>query len=391
MKQVALYYPWIYLRGGAERVILEMVRRSRHSYTVFTNCLDFAQTFPEYRDLPNLVVLEAVPLERSFGRVLRAAATIARQRLDLQGFDALIVASEGLGDFITFRNHSKPVACVCFTPARPVYDPVYRREWLRRHPLARLPLSLFSLVYAWLTRRAWRHYRKVFADSAEVRARILAGRLCPADKIEVLYPGVDVDTIRPTFTHDRYFLYAGRIKWTKNVELAIDAFRIFQAEHRMRDWRLVVAGTVDQASSEYVAWLRARSEPEAVSFIENPTDRELAELYARCCALLFPPLNEDWGMVPLEAMAHGKPVLAVLSGGPAESVVDGETGYLLEPSAAAFAAAMARLAITPALGERLGRKAAERAKCFSWDHFVKRLDDYVEDGATPLDASLVGG
>jgi glycosyltransferase involved in cell wall biosynthesis len=382
VKRIALYYPWIYVRGGAERVIVEIARRTRHRYTIFTNHVDYGQTFPEVRALENLVVLgpPPVPVGRSFAQVARAATRIARQKLDLREFDALVVASEGLGDFITFRNHAKPVACVCFTPARPVYDPEYRRAWLARRPAMRLPLALFSLAYAWLTRRAWRHYDRVFADSNEVRTRILRGRLCPPEKVEVLYPGVDAAAIRPSFTHDRSFLYAGRIKWTKNVELAIAAFRAFRA--RTADtgaWRLVIAGGVDSASGEYVAALRQRAGPDGtVTFVANPSDAELAALYARCCALIFPALNEDWGIVPLEAMAHGKPVLAVNRGGPAESVVHGETGFLLEPTPEAFAAQLDWLACHPAETERLGRRAAERAASFSWDRFVTRLDDYFE-------------
>jgi glycosyltransferase involved in cell wall biosynthesis len=228
----------------------------------------------------------------------------------------------------------------------------------------RLPLALFSLAYAWLTRRAWRHYDRVFADSNEVRSRILRGRLCAPETVEVLHPGVDAAAIRPSFTHDRSFLYAGRIKWTKNVELAIDAFLAFRA--RTADtgaWRLVIAGGVDDGT---------------VTFVANPSDAELGALYARCCALIFPSLNEDWGIVPLEAMAHGKPVLAVNRGGPAESVMHGETGFLLEPTPQAFAAQLDWLACHPAETERLGRRAAERAASFSWDRFVTRLDDYFE-------------
>jgi glycosyltransferase involved in cell wall biosynthesis len=380
VKRIALYYPWIYLRGGAERVIVEIARRTRHRYTVFANHVDYNQTFPEVRALENLVVLGPVPVERSFGQVLRAAVTIARQKLDLREFDALLVASEGLGDFITFRNHAKPVACVCFTPARPVFDSEYRRTWLVRHGGARWPLALFSLVYAWLTRRAWRHYERVFADSEEVRTRILMGRLCPPEKVEVLYPGVDAEAIRPSFTHDLSFLYAGRIKWTKNVELAIDAFRAFRANAADAGaWRLVIAGAVDAASREYVAALRQRAGPDGmVTFVANPSDAELGALYARCCALIFPSLNEDWGIVPLEAMAHGKPVLAVNRGGPTESVLNGRTGFLLAPEPAAFAAKMTWLVEHPDDATRMGAEAAARAKQYSWDAFVQRLDDYVE-------------
>ena len=220
----------------------------------------------------------------------------------------------------------------------------------------------------------------MFADSGEVRSRIVAGRLCPAERVEVLYPGVDAAAIQPTFGHERYFLYAGRIKWTKNVELAIDAFRAFRAAAAdAGEWRLVIAGGVDAASAEYETALRRRAGSDGgVSFVMNPSDGELDALYAKCCALVFPSLNEDWGIVPLEAMAHGKPVLAVNRGGPTESVLDGDTGFLLAPTAEAFASRMVGLARDPEQGREMGARAARRARQYSWEGFVARLDGSLE-------------
>jgi len=380
MKRVALYYPWIYVRSGVERVILELVQRSRHRYTVFTNHVDYEQTYPEFRTLEHLVVLDDVPVERGFAAVLRAAGTIMRQKLDLQGFDALLVSSEGLGDLITFRNHGLPVLCFCHTPARPVYDPVYRRVWLERHKRARVPLALFSPLYAFLTRRAWRHYRRVFANSDEVRRRIADGKLYPPERVEVLHPGVDVERIQPSFAYDPYFLYAGRIKWTKNVELAVQAFLEFQRlVPDACDWRLIIAGSVDRHSQQYLADLqRLSANQPSIVYRLAASRAELYALYDRATAVLFPSLNEDWGIVPLEAMAFGKPVLAVNQGGPTESVADGATGLLLDPTPRAFAEKMAYLAGHPEEIHRMGINAVVRAERFSWAHFVKRLDEYIE-------------
>ena len=380
MKRVALYYPWIYVRSGVERLILEIVKRSRHQYTVFTNHLNYSQTYPEFRELGNVVVLDQVSVERSFGAVLRAAAIIATEKLELRGYDVLLVSSEGLGDLITFRNHDQPVVCFCHTPARPLYDSVYKAVWLAAHPHARIPLTLFSFVYDAITRGAWRYYRRVFANSREVAARIARAHLCPTDRVEVLHPGVDLERIRPTFRYEPYFLCAGRIKWTKNVALAITAFQEFQ---RLGDdgggWRLVIAGSLDSGSHGYFADLKhLAGETPQIMFQVDPTTEELERLYDGATALVFPSLNEDWGIVPLEAMAFGKPVLAVNSGGPTESVRDGETGFLLEPTAAAFAERMSWLAGRPHELRRLGHAAVTRVRQYSWAAFVERLDDYIE-------------
>ena len=119
MKRVALYYPWIHLRSGIERMILEVLARSRHRVTVFTSHLDLEHTFPEFQHLSNVVALRRVSVRRAIAPALGAALTIARQRLPLEGYDALIVSSEGLGDLITLRNHAVPVVCYCHSLSRP--------------------------------------------------------------------------------------------------------------------------------------------------------------------------------------------------------------------------------------------------------------------------------
>lgn len=381
MKKIALYYPWCYLKSGVERVILETVQRSRHEYTIFTNYIDYDQTFPEFRAMKNVVALNKLPIQRSFAKVLQGVWTIFTQKIDLAGYDALLVQSEGLGDFITFRNHTIPVLCFCHTPVRPIYDPVYRREWMEKHPKKRLLLRLFTVFYKGINRLAWKNYQRVFTNSSEVRGRILAGNLCNPDRLEVLYPGADVQNITPSHVHEKYFLYAGRIKWTKNVELALRAFLAFKRAVADPDsWRLILAGGVDKASVEYFRTIQeiAAADP-GIEFRLDPLRSELDALYDRCYALIYPPLNEDWGIVPIEAMAFGKPVLAVNSGGPKETVVDGKTGFLLEPDPAVFADRLLLLAADPALALSMGKAAAVRARNYSWSSFVSHLDDYIDD------------
>ena len=82
-----------------------------------------------------------------------------------------------------------------------------------------------------------------------------------------------------------------------------------------------------------------------VILMRSFTDAERGALLAAATAVVYTPTNEHFGIVPLEAMAAGRPVLACNSGGPRESVLHGATGFLAEPDAAAFARAMAHLAV----------------------------------------------
>ena len=82
-----------------------------------------------------------------------------------------------------------------------------------------------------------------------------------------------------------------------------------------------------------------------VCMLPSFTDKQRAALLACCTALLYTPVNEHFGIVPLEAMAAGRPVIACNSGGPKESILHLQTGYLCEPEAGSFAPAMRRLLV----------------------------------------------
>ena len=136
---------------------------------------------------------------------------------------------------------------------------------------------------------------------------------------------------------------------------------------------------VDEKSHSYRARLkRMASRTDGIEFIESPSDDELFDLYDRCHSVLFTAPNEDWGIVPLEAMAFGKPVIAVNRGGPAESVIHGQTGLLVQPTAGAFAEAMRSLTEDEEQYGRMSASARSRAKKFDWSRFVDRIDSYLD-------------
>jgi glycosyltransferase involved in cell wall biosynthesis len=371
--RAALYYPWIYLTGGAERMILELVRHSRIDWTLLTNHYEPDATFPGFRDL-GVVTLSEVSVERTIPHVLRAAATIRRERVDLTGLDAALIASEGLGNLKADRL-GVPTSCLCMTPLKVAYEPVTRERLLGGGGLA---YRAAFAGYRAIDRRTWRRYERVFAISQEVRRRLLEAGLVDEARLEVIHPGVDTTRFRPSDAVDPFFLVPGRIMWQKNVELAIEAWR--RSGVGGRRTRLVVAGMVDRKSVPYFEHLRRLAAGSDVEFRIGPSDEELLDLYQRCHAVIFPAPNEDFGLVPLEAMACGKPVVATDRGGPKETVVDDITGFLRLPTAEAFADAITKLATMPAgRYDALSRAARERALAFGWDRFAARIDDHVEE------------
>jgi glycosyltransferase involved in cell wall biosynthesis len=377
--KAALYYPWLYLTSGAERTVLELTGHSRHDWTIFTNRFEPDHTFPGFAER-KVVVLPEVSVRRSILPAAAAGWRLLTQRLPLEGFDALLVVCEGLGDLAVFRSGDVPTVCLCLTPLRIAFDPVYRERYLDGKALrTRLATRAAAAGFRAVDRLAWRQYRRAVCISEEVRGRVRRGRLAGDDRLEVQHVGVTFPEEKPA-AFERFFLLPGRIMWTKNVELGIEAFRRMVGEHPdLADFRLVVAGIVDRKSEPYLEGLRALAADPRIEFRVLPSDEDLAALYRSCRAVLFTAFNEDWGIVPLEAMRFGKPVIATDRGGPRESVQHGVQGFLEEPRPDAFAARMAELARDPGRARALGRAGHERARLFSWDAFAQRLDAVMDD------------
>ncbi len=371
--RIALYHPWVYLRSGVERWMLELLERSRHDWVVYTHHHDAAGTYPEMAGLPVTELAPRISVRRSMGPLLHAAGTIGRSVLPADGTQALLVSSEGFGDLATFRSRV-PAVAYCHTPLKILHDPQASALVRAHSPARRLAMATVGPAFESVDRRAWRRYRHVFVNSFETLARVQAAGLQPGGPLEVLEPAVGESWFPAELTHPReqVFLYAGRLMWQKNIELAIDALRLLGGPAR-----LVIAGTVDEKSRGYVADLRARAEGLPVTFELCPSDARLRHLYATATALLFTPRNEDFGMVVLEAMAAGTPVLAVDAGGPRSTVTHGTTGWLLRPDPAAFARQMAAVVANPP--DRRMREAAQRAaRARTWSAHVDRLDDVME-------------
>jgi glycosyltransferase involved in cell wall biosynthesis len=146
----------------------------------------------------------------------------------------------------------------------------------------------------------------------------------------VVHPPVDLDAYRPGPSgRGDFYLFLSELAPYKRADLAIEAVR-------GTDRRLKVVGSGSE---------RARLEataPSNVEFLGRAADGQMAELYQSCRALLFPGI-EDFGIVPLEAMACGRPVIALGRGGALDTVIDGETGVLFnEQSAAGLRVAIER-------------------------------------------------
>ncbi|CAN6558285.1 unnamed protein product [Malus baccata var. baccata] len=213
----------------------------------------------------------------------------------------------------------------------------------------------------------------------------------------VLYPAVNVNQFNePANSYRLNFLSINRFERKKNIDLAISAFALLRTLEGdvlqgpdLAEASLTIAGGFDnrlRENVEYLEELRSLAEKEGVSsqvnFITSCSTAERNALLSQCLCVLYTPKDEHFGIVPLEAMAAHKPVIACNSGGPVETVKNGETGFLCDCDPREFSLAMAKLIKDPQMAQRMGIEARRHVtESFSTKIFGQHLNQYIADVA----------
>jgi glycosyltransferase involved in cell wall biosynthesis len=207
--------------------------------------------------------------------------------------------------------------------------------------------------------------------------------------IAILYPALD--TSKMTSTNQRPktktspIVSLNRFERKKNIGLLIEAFAYLQRQYpELTLPPLIIAGGYDTQNVENVQHrgelgrLATRHQV-VVDFRLDISDHDRAVLFQTAMCVVYTPDREHFGIVPLEAMYAGTPVLAVNSGGPTETVVDGRTGFLREATATAFGEALRTLMEDPHKATEMGRAGREHVqRTFGPERFQQEWKDLVE-------------
>lgn len=373
--------------GGAERLVVDAaleLRARGHDAAILTAEWTPARAFPETRDGRVEVRVRGGFLPATIAGRLQAPCAIARQwwlagTAMAEGHDVLIadIAPYALPWLRVLRALARrggpapKLVYYCHYPDQ-LLAPV-RRGWYRAY---RWPLDVVEGP-------AMRAADRVLVNSA-FTARAVA-RLGVTDS-EILRPGVALEpyaAVPDASGNESTWLVVGRFDPRKNQALAVAAFARLRtlAPEVFDRTSLVLAGGLDESRREdrdTAAAVRqaivAHGLTDKVTLQLSPSDDQRMALLRDCLAVVHPMPDEHFGIVPVEAMAAGRPIVAVANAGPLETVIDGETGYLCAPTADAFAAAMARLGRDAGLRARLGSAGRARATQFSRRAFGDALE-----------------
>ena len=302
-QRVALVHDWLTGMRGGERV-LERVARCFPEADLFTLVWRRGAVSAElerYRIRTSF--LDRFPAADTHYRWFLPLFPRAIESLDLSGYDAVVSVSHAVAKGARARRGA-PHLSIVLTPMRYVWD--LEAQYF---PPGRFPWPLSAYV-----RRTCGRLREWDRATAGRPSSLVAISQHVAERIRrhwgrdshVLYPHVDIERFSPRSGERSYYLLAGAFAPYKRLDLALAAFA------RLGRPLLVVGGGQEEAKLHALA-------PRGTEFRSGVTDAELARLLAGARALLFPG-EEDFGIMPLEAMASGTPVIAFGRGGALETV-----------------------------------------------------------------------
>ncbi|XP_065201972.1 alpha-1,3/1,6-mannosyltransferase ALG2 [Planococcus citri] len=386
--------------GGAERLIVDAavaLKKNRHDVHIITAHHDSSHCFPETTNgfLPVTVVGDWLP-RSVFGRFCALCAYIrmlyaALYLIFFSDIKTDIAICDQVSACIPVLHFKiKTVIFYCHFPDLLQSKPGSSLKTLYRAPLNWIEevttgLSDVILVNSEFTRSTFKNTFKTIQTIPKI-----------------LYPSVNtkfldeidnnsvVDLSELGIIKSEYFLSINRYERKKNLNLAIEAFAQLKHKVSSEQWsnfKLVVTGGYDvlvQENIEYFDELRNLAEELEISqkvvFLKSSSDAEKIMLLKNCRTVLYTPSNEHFGIVPLEAMYFGKPIIAVCSGGPLETVLNKTTGFLCAPNAESFADAMQKYVIDEELANQMGHAAKKRfEENFSFDSFSNKLNEIILD------------
>lgn len=357
--KVAIVHYWLVTMRGGEKVVEELCRMYPQA-DIFTLVCDHEKLSPLLRSKKIVTsFLQRIPGARRHYQKMLPLMPFALEAFDLQAYDLVISSESGPAKAIVARPDALHV-CYCHSPMRYIWDhyQVYRRDLGR--------IGKFVMAVAAPPLRVWdvttaARVDAFVANSAHVARRI--HRVYNRDAT-VIYPPVAVDDFQPVAERGDFYLCAGQLVAYKRVDIAVRAFTEMGK-------RLVVIGEGAQ-----MAELKKIAGP-TIEFLGFQAFSVLKDRLARCRALIFPG-EEDFGILPVEAMASGRPVIAFDSGGARETVTSPRFGVMFpEQTSASLVEAVTRFEKLESTFDPA--EIRRHAEGYSAALFQKRMRRFIED------------
>jgi len=320
--KTAIFHDYFGAVGGGERTVLALASvLGADILTTDTDALSALNPTVHVHSLGSTI---------KFPPIKQISATRIFSQADFRDDYDFFIFTGNWSHYAAKMHH--PNLWYCFTPVRAFYD-LYQTFTSRQDFFTRQAFRAWVHTHRWFDQRSIKDINQIVAisDTAKKRIHQYHGR-----DASVIYPPVDTSRFRCREYGD-FWLSVNRLYPEKRIELQIEAFR------KMPDEQLVICGgyAAGDHAARYVKKIM-EDVPDNVTFRGEVREEELIDLYSRCRGLVCTALDEDFGLTPIEAMASGKPVVAVDEGGFRETVIPG-TGVLVSANVSAIRAAVQKI------------------------------------------------
>lgn len=354
--KVALVHDYLNQYGGAERV-LEVFMDLFPDAPIYTIIANLSKMPKRFKDADvRTSFIQNVPLSKNHYKKLLGLFPIAVEQMDLRNYDLVLSSSSAFVKGV-ITTPAQLHVCYCHTPMRYVWD-------LYHQYMQEISNPVFSKVLPYILHkvRLWDQVSSqrpdyYISNSFNVTRRI---RKYYNRDSHVVHPPVSFNHLSPPRESEEFFLIVSRLLPYKRIDLVIETF------NRLK-WPLVIIGDgYDKQRLEKLAGPH-------IKMLGYQSDEVIRDYYSRCRAFILAG-EEDFGITPLEAQAHGKPVIAYGKGGALETVVDGITGiFFNEQSTDSLAQTLQhfqKIAFEP-------NSIQQHANTFNEDRFRKQIMDHL--------------
>ncbi len=311
--KIALVHDYLVQYGGAERVLEAFVEIWPQA-PIYTLIYDREAVHNRFdKNEVRTSFLQKIPFARKHHRIFPPLMMLAIEQFNFDYYDVVLSDSSSFAKNIITNSNTLHIS-YCHTPMRYGWDDCqyYTQEYNFPNIVKKTSPFLMNYIRMW-DWQATNGVDKFIANSKFVQGRIK--KYYNRDSV-VINPPVLVDKFQISEKVEDYFLLVGRMMKYKKMDLVIRAF------NEMKLPLKVVGRGMELKNLKKIAG-------PTVEFLGRVSDRELAGVYSRAQAFLFPQ-EEDFGIVAIEALASGRPVIAYRSGDVQENIEDGKTGIFFE-------------------------------------------------------------
>src|SRR3989344_6363994 len=311
--KIALVHDYLTQYGGGERV-LDVLCGMYPEAPIYTLVYDERATGGVFKDREiHTSFLQKLPFTKSHHRLFPLLMPLAIEQFDFSDFDTVLSVSASFAKGIITKPSTRHIT-YCLTPTRFLWDDSHRYVSEFRYPWPIKKLLPLALTYL----RMWDKEAALRVDEYIGISKFVQERITKYynQGSTLIYPPVDTTKYSISDEIGDYYLMVGRLVGYKRFDLAVKAFSAMELPLK------IVGDGPERKKLEKLAGKN-------IEFLGLVSDFKMPELYSHAKAIVFPQ-EEDFGLVPLEAAASGRPVIAYRGGGALETIVEGETGIFFD-------------------------------------------------------------